>query len=103
VSDSVSNAQPIVDHLPAEWACTCRVCNAVREEDGRPQVGRLSTEDLKRHFLLARHDEFVRVDTDVERELDWVTEVGRWVVDNERPYLQAKIGERLGSWAAAVR
>lgn len=100
---TVPNAQPVIDHLPPEWACDCRVCDQVREEDGRPQVGRLSTENLKRHFLLARHDEFVRVDADLDEELDQLTVVGNWVIENERVFLPASEGERLLIWANAVR
>jgi hypothetical protein len=100
---TIPSAQPVVDHLPAEWACNCRVCDEVRDDEGRPQVGRLSTENLKRHFLLARHDEFVRVDDDLGEELDWLEQVGQWVVDNEREFLPAETGERLKSWAAWIR
>jgi hypothetical protein len=100
---TVPNAQPVLDHLPAEWACGCRMCDQVRDQDGRPQVGRLNTEALKRHFLICRHAEFVRVDAGFDDELANLMEVGQWVVDNERPFLPASHGERLLAWADAVR
>jgi hypothetical protein len=99
---TVPNAQPVIDHLPADWACDCDVCQLVTDENGRPQVGRLSTEQLKRHFLIARHREFVRVDAGLAPELDDLRGVGQWVVDNDRPFLPARHGERLLAWADAV-
>lgn len=100
---SVPNAQPVVDHLPPEWACGCGVCDQARAADGRPQVGRLGTEGLKRHFLIARHQEFERVDGGLDAELDSLVEVGEWVIENERRILPAVHGERLLAWANAVR
>lgn len=99
---TVPNAQPAIDHLPAEWACNCDVCGLVIDEAGRPQVGRLSSEQLKRHFLISRHSEFVRVDADFDAEVANLVEVGSWVVDNERPALSARHGERLLTWAHGI-
>jgi hypothetical protein len=99
---TVPNAQPVIDHLPVEWACNCRVCDQVRDDEGRPQVGRLKPEALKRHFLISRHHEFVRVDASLDEETTALAEVGRWVVDNEQDFLPASHGQRLLAWAAAV-
>jgi len=99
---SVPSAQPVIDHLPTEWSCDCDVCARVADEYGRPQVGRLSTQDLKRHFLISRHREFLRVDAGLAAELANLREVGQWVVDHERRFLPARHGERLLDWAAAV-
>ena len=97
------NAQPVIDHLPAEWACECPVCQHVADENGRPQVGRLNTEQLKRHFLIARHREFIRVADAFDAELADLEAVGRWVVANARSgFLPARHGERLLVWAQAV-
>jgi hypothetical protein len=100
---TVPNAQPVIDHLPEEWACECRVCDEVRDANGRPEVGRLTTENLKRHFLLVRHDEFERVDADLDAELNRLTEVGNWIIANERVFLPAREGERLVGWANVIR
>jgi hypothetical protein len=100
---TVPNAQPVIDHLPAEWSCDCRVCQQAIDEGGRPQVGRLSTEGLKRHFLIARHREFLRVDASLDAELADLKEVGEWVVANERQFLPPEHGQRLLRWADAVR
>jgi hypothetical protein len=100
---TVPSAQPVIDHLPAEWACGCRVCDQVRAADGRPQVGRLNTEALKRHFLLTRHEEFVRVDAGLDEELDSLVETGEWVIANARDFLPEEDGERLLAWAEAIR
>ena len=100
---TVPNAQPVIDYLPVEWACTCRVCQAVADDEGRPQVGRLNPEGLKRHFLITRHEEFVRVSNDFDRELADLVDVGTWVVENERRFLVAEHGNRLLRWADSVR
>jgi hypothetical protein len=99
---SVPSAQPVIDHLPAEWACDCDVCARVADEYGRPQIGRLSTQQLKRHFLIARHREFLRVDAGLAPELANLREVGQWVAEHERRFLPARHGERLLGWADAV-
>jgi hypothetical protein len=51
------------------------VCDQVRDSDGKPQVGRLNTEGLKRHFLLARHEELVQVDENLVTALNELREV----------------------------
>jgi hypothetical protein len=99
---TVPNAQPVIDHLPAAWACDCSVCGEVADDEGRPQVGRLNTQQLKRHFLISRHREFVRVDAGLETELADAVEVGEWVVANARDFLSARHGTRLLTWADAV-
>jgi hypothetical protein len=101
---TVPNAQPIIDYLPVRWACDCAVCQQVAGADGRPQVGRLNPEGLKRHFLMARHREIERVDASLDAELDDAQEVGEWVVENEQqPFLPASHGERLVKWVDAIR
>lgn len=100
---TVPNAQPVIDYLPEEWACNCAVCLQVTGDDGRPEVGRLNNEDLKRHFLRARHAEFERVDRDFAADLRDLEDVGRWVVDNPRDFLPTSHGQRLLTWADAVR
>lgn len=100
---TVPNAQPVVDHLPAEWACDCAVCAQVTAADGRPQVGRLRPEALKRHFLIARHREFERVVAGFDAELDDLVKVGGWVAENERDFLPASHGRRLLAWESALR
>jgi len=93
---------PVIDHMPAEWSCHCAVCSAVRAEDGRPEVGRLNTEALKRHFLLCRHAEFERADQDFDADVSNLSEVGQWVVDNETDLLPESHGLRLLVWADAL-
>lgn len=99
---TVPNAQPAIDHMPAEWSCPCTVCSVVRAEDGRPEVGRLNTEALKRHFLLCRHAEFERADQDFDADVTDLAEVGQWVVDNEADFLPESHGLRLLTWADAL-
>lgn len=99
---TVPNAQPVIDYMPADWACRCAVCSLVTADDGRPEVGRLNTEGLKRHFLLCRHVEFERSDQDFEADVADLSEVGQWVVDNARDFLPASHGTRLLRWAVAI-
>ena len=96
---TVPTAQPVIDHLPAEWACPCPVCHAVADDDGRPRVGGLKPDALKKHFLFARAAEFRRVDMSLQDELDDLALVGEWVEQNSRPFLHAVDGTRLRSWA----
>jgi hypothetical protein len=100
---TVPTAQPVIDHLPAEWSCPCPICQAVADEDGRPRIGGLKPEALKKHFLLARHAEFERVARSFADELGSLDEVGAWVVANSRPFLAAGEGTRLRRWAAIMR
>jgi hypothetical protein len=100
---TVPTAQPVIDHLPAEWTCPCAVCQAVADEDGRPRIGGLKPEGLKKHFLLARHAEFERVATSFDDELSNLDEVGTWVEANSRPFLPASDGRRLRRWATIMR
>jgi hypothetical protein len=76
----------------------------VADDDGRPQVGRLSSVQLKRHFLISRHREFERVNAGLDAELANLQAVGDWVAaHNRRDFLPASHGTRLLGWAAAVR
>jgi hypothetical protein len=100
---TVPNAQPVIDHLPEDWACPCPVCQAVADQDGRPRIGGLNTEALKKHFLFARAAEFRRVDASLRDELDDLDIVGRWVERNSRPFLQAVDGTRLREWTRVFR
>lgn len=100
---TVPTAQPVIDHLPAEWACPCSICQAMADEDGRPRIGGLKPEALKKHFLFARAAEFRRVDASLQDELDDLDLVGEWVERNSRPFLSAADGARLRKWARVFR
>jgi hypothetical protein len=100
---TVPTAQPVIDHLPAQWACPCPVCQAVVDADGRPRIGGLNPEALKKHFLFARAAEFQRVDASLPDELDDLDLVGKWVEENSRPFLPAADGGRLREWARVLR
>jgi hypothetical protein len=99
---SRANAQPVMDALPTSWACDCTVCEDVKQ-NGIPVVDRLSVEDLKRHFLICRFREIRRVQDDLERELDRLSEVARWLTAHVLPgVVPAGIGPRLALWRATI-
>lgn len=100
---SRASAQPVLDSLPASWACPCPVCARVSVE-GIPVVDSLSTEDLKRHFLICRDDELRRVAEDLNTELYDLEGVAGWLVDEApRGIGGAAVGKRLEMWASTVR
>jgi hypothetical protein len=99
---SMANAQPIIDALPPEWACTCRVCRSVAV-GGVPVVDTLSVEDLKRHFLLCRQREFRRVGTNLDSELAQLHEIADWLESHELHRIVPEVmGRRLALWASTV-
>jgi hypothetical protein len=101
--DTVPNAQPIIDHLPAEWSCKCPDCKNV-EQDGRPVVGRLKPEHRKRHFLYARDKEIRDVTNDLGTALAQLDEVADWLREHPLPtVIKASHRERLRVWAASIR
>jgi hypothetical protein len=100
---SRASAQPVLDALPREWACDCPSCDRVKDR-GVPVVDAMSVEDLKRHFLICRHREILRVNEDIARELDSVEEVAGWIQERTLPgVIPAGIGARLALWADSVR
>jgi hypothetical protein len=100
---SRANAQPAMDALPAEWVCKCAACERVTQ-GGVPIVDRLSSENLKRHFLICRAGELERVAADIGRELDDLEEVANWLQARTLPpVIPAGLGARLARWAAEIR
>jgi len=99
---SRASAQPVLDSLPLDLMCSCAVCDRVKQ-GGIPVVDSLTTEDLKRHFLLCRADEIGRVTADVRTELTSL----RYVADclDVTPALRSMTpgaASRLRLWADAV-
>lgn len=98
----VPAAQPLVDHLPPLWACGCAVCEGVAE-DGRPLIDRLSPEQRKRQFLLARAAELANTAQDVHREVGRMREVASWLENHPLPQAgTARFTRILRTWADAV-
>lgn len=99
---SRASAQPVLDSLPAGWSCDCPVCTRV-SVDGVPLVDSLSTEDLKRHFLICRDREFRRVADDLDAELADLEGVAGWLQNRVMgPGDAGRIGARLAMWARVV-
>ena len=99
---SMANAQPVIDTLPAEWACSCHVCQDV-VVGGVPVVNTLSVEDLKRHFLICRSRELQRVASDLDSELDQLNEVTDWLDARSFPGIfPAGISARLRLWSETI-
>ena len=78
---TVPAAQPLIDHLPAAWACQCDVCSEV-QEGGRPVVARLTPTQRKRHFLLARQQELQAVSEGLEDCLSDMRAIAEWLEEN---------------------
>ncbi len=92
-----------MDSLPCEWACGCPVCESVKQ-NGIPVIDAMSVEDLKRHFLICRKLEILRVQRNIDDELDSVEAVAEWIEARSLPgVIPVGIGARLSSWAASVR
>lgn len=99
---SRASAQPAMDALPPEWVCDCPVCARVTE-GSVPIVDRLSSENLKRHFMICRQRELERVAADIEGELEALREVSSWLQGRTLPaVIPSGIGARLARWAGEV-
>ena len=98
----VPTAQALIQHLPAQWSCTCDICQAVAAE-GRPDVTKLSPEQRKAHFLLCRRNEIAAIEDDPREVLDRVGEVAQWLAENPVPALKTrKFVGTLSTWHRAV-
>lgn len=98
-----ASAQPVLDSLPTDWVCDCSVCQSASEA-GVPVIESLSSEDLKRHFLICRHREILRVEADIDGELDTVEEVARWLANRTfTGAIPSGAAARLSVWALGVR
>jgi hypothetical protein len=96
---TVPSAQPMIDHLPSEWACSCEVCKAVYE-GGRPVVSELPPEARKRHFLLARAKEMKEVDADLGGQHQFLFTVADWLKKHPlREIGTEKYEKMLRTWA----
>lgn len=94
---AVPTAQAVVAHLPGQWSCTCSVC------EGGAGPADLSSERLKRHFLLCRAAELTRVDAAITAELDDVREVARWLTSHPMPGVRLDaMAQTLRTWASGI-
>ena len=99
---TVPSAQPLIDHLPAEWACRCDVCRSVAVND-RPVIATLTQEDRKAHFLFCRRDEIEAVLSDQQAALDQMRGVADWLASNPVPAMDTDRWARpLRTWFQAI-
>lgn len=101
---TVPAAQPLIDHLPSDWSCTCDVCVEVHDR-GRPVIAQLSPAERKRHFLLARSTELQAVAADgLGTSITSMRAVAGWLEANPlREAGTAKFRRLLSDWSDALQ